>query len=128
MKGWNKNYKWNYVNAKTQWLNEWKWNSALPYLDKASALYHRLKVYLRILDREPDDLARLFERQGIKGKRLDGKTCPVAQYLKATPALGVSEVGHDYIVVKGEVVPTPPKLKSFIYRFDSGYYPQLETR
>jgi hypothetical protein len=115
-KAWQKQYAW----AK----NKYGYGVA-SYWDRATETFKRFATYLNILDQDPDTLARMFERLGIKGGV--NKCCPVAVYLGATPALKGVEVGADALKFKGRLIHLPKNVQRFIQRFDNGEFPELEA-
>lgn len=77
-------------------------------------------------------LRALFKKEGIKGKKQDLKTCPVATYIKKKTGVTVcvstssvwSPIGSDpYFTIPMQY---RYNLKEFIHNFDLGKYPSLE--
>ena len=101
--------------------------SAAMWWDRASETFKRFAVYLNILNQDPDILASMFQRLGIKGKRGKPECCPVAKYLAATPALSGVRVGADALLFKGRHIRLPKNVQEFIKGFDRGDYPELES-
>jgi len=97
------------------------------------------KAMAELEGRQPDDLAHYFWKLGIKGERITSNRCPVAVFLKR-------RTGHDACVgpdgitlwlpsfggpfafghLRRQDVKTPENVREFLYRFDSGTYPQLD--
>src|SRR5688572_18165103 len=117
------NWSWN----QNPWTKNKYYVTASLYWDRASDVFKRFATYLNILDQDPEALARMLQRFGIKGKRGKPNCCPVAVYLSSTPALAGVKVGADTILFNGRHIPLPKNVQEFIKQFDAGYYPELEA-
>lgn len=125
--------KHDYMRWKIATANKYTWNNkywaaaarALPFLSTTSVLYQRLKVYFNILDREPDQIAEFLASVGVTGIRQSPEQCPVAVYLRRTPAFRSVRVWADSVAIEGRATTLPANVCLFIRRFDHGRYPDL---
>lgn len=84
---------------------------------------------------EPDDIAKLLNSEGIKGKARECSACPMAEYLN-------KKLEGEYFVTLNHVyfydpvtenfdddhpATTPPAVRSFIRGFDQGRYLFLDA-
>lgn len=75
-----------------------------------------------------DDIAKLLQRLGIKGRPATTQRCPLSNFLTATNP-GTYIVGRKHIYRRCgpvlEKMPTPRNLCQFVTGFDSARYPEL---
>jgi hypothetical protein len=70
------------------------------------------------------EIANLFRKLECKGKSGEADRCPVARYLsRHLPERVV--VGPTSVIVSNVRIMLPWSATSFIFNFDSGYYPDL---
>jgi hypothetical protein len=93
--------------------------------------YKRLILYLlNQLGETPEKVAQSLKDKGFKGKRKQAHCYPIYQYLTSHGLdLGVSpsEIALYDTTTKGCDITAPLPIKQFIYDFDIGKYPELES-
>ena len=77
-----------------------------------------------------DDIARMLQMLGIRGRQGDPFNCPMAHLFRlfAHPMDSVIVDSDSLIRVGGYVIETPVAVDAFIAMFDSGCYPELVDR
>jgi hypothetical protein len=102
-------------------------------LVKAEEIDMTIKESLDKLPTTTVGIAKALAAKGIKGKRKDSQSCPIAKYLKAdgNPLAIVAIAGHIYaweigLEWLGLETELPPAVSSFVVAFDHGEYPELE--
>ena len=78
----------------------------------------------------PDDIAKYFELQGIKGVRGAISACPVAQYLRKNGFKNI-EVSHSFCIGQTDdhnelKAMTPRHVAVFMHKFDEGKYVSID--
>lgn len=80
--------------------------------------------------RYADDVAVFFVNQGITGKRMDSRCCPVATFINRELERFSASAGTRTLSVYNDsgqdVVLTPNALTRFMAAFDNGLYPELQ--
>jgi hypothetical protein len=75
----------------------------------------------------PDRIAESLIRDKASGTKGDSASCVLAEHLKAVTGYSTVLVGRNATKYPGGVIEHPVEIRAFLWRVDSGYYPQLET-
>lgn len=82
----------------------------------------------------PDEIAAHLRELGIKGVKDDSRSCPIASYLifllgaRPDDFMVCGPCAHWYEDLRYHDPVLPLHIRSFITRFDLGYYPDLEVQ
>jgi hypothetical protein len=85
---------------------------------------------LEQLGETPEQVAEALKAKGFKGKRKRAHCCPIYQYLTShglDVGVSPSEIALYDTTTKGCDITAPLPIKQFIYDFDLGKYPDLES-
>jgi hypothetical protein len=83
------------------------------------------EVIAKLGELDPDEIARLFEDEGIVGEVADARECPVARYVRQQTGEHVRVYGTAQWVRGQRVFSLPASIAEFVRRFDSERYPHL---
>jgi hypothetical protein len=92
-----------------------------------------IKKDLKVLGRSSKQIAAKLQELGIKGKQINSRSCPIANYL--------SSCGYEDVIVEEEDIESytttdllyiylnirKTAISTFIRNFDNGKYPELKA-
>ena len=73
------------------------------------------------------DIAEILEGYRVDGVKSDGNKCALANYLKRETGIEDITVGFKYSRVGNRLIHNPPSVQSFLFLYDQGRFPVLET-